>query len=323
MRRVALIYNPASGQQPHRRSARIAQAIAVLQNAGIDVRTIATEATGSAAAQAQQAVKDGCDTILACGGDGTAHEVLQGLVGLPGVALGVIPMGTANALAANLGIPSAAAKAAKALLDARPLRVPVGCVFFQDARGIEQSRYFVVAAGVGVDAHFFSRLDSELKQRFGYAAYMVEALRLWATHTFPVFAATVTESATGITRTEQASQLLAVRIRNFGGVVQNLVPGAEIGNANLSIVAIKTRSRLRYLRFMTAVWFRCHTYGKTIELIDAQRVECHELDGAPAQTRVEADGELLGSLPARIEVVPDALTLLVPARTVARMKTAR
>lgn len=324
IQRAALIYNPASGQRPGARAARIAQAIAVLKNAGITVETIATESPSSAARQARQAADAGCDTILACGGDGTAHEVLQGLVGLRNVALGVIPMGTANALAADLGIPSSSAKAAKSLLDAVRVRVPVGRIFYRDAAGLEQSRYFVVAAGVGVDAHFFSRLDSRMKQRFGYAAYLVQALHLWATHPFPLFRADLVSAADGAPRTAHASQLLAVRVSSFGGLVQALAPGAALHKPTLSVIAIQTRSRLRYLRFMAAVWFRRHTYGNVIELIDSTTVACSEVDpaavaaGAAPRTFVEADGELLGSLPARIEVIPDALTLLVPARSAAR-----
>jgi YegS/Rv2252/BmrU family lipid kinase len=318
IRRAALIYNPASGQRPQKRAARIAQAIAVLKDAGVAVETIATESPESASDQARQAVREGCDTILACGGDGTAHEVLQGLVGLKDVALGVIPMGTANALASDLGIPSASAKAARTLLDAAPVRVPVGRIFYRGADGVERSRYFIVAAGVGVDAHFFSRLDSKLKQRFGYAAYLMEALRLWATHSFPMFRASVEESAAGGMRSMEASQLLAVRISNFGGMVQDLVPGAALTNRHLRVIAIKTQSRPHYLRFMVAVWLRMHNYGRTIELIKTAAVACEELPNATTKTFVEADGELLGALPARIETVPDALTLLVPAKSLRR-----
>ncbi len=318
MRRVALIYNPASGQSSGSRTGRIAQAVAVLEKAGVEVQAIATESPQSAAAQAQQAVREGCDTILACGGDGTVHETLQGLVGQT-AALGVIPMGTANALASDLGLPFSAAKAAKMLLEATPVRVSVGRVFYRDSDGNERSRYFVVAAGVGVDAHFFSRLDSRLKQRFGYLAYLVEAFRLWATHSFPMFSASVVESGSDAARSEEVSQLLAVRISNFGGLVQKLAPGAGIRNSNLHVIAIKTRSRFRYLRFMAAVMLRSHTYSKTIELIDAVRVECTELAGSATRTFVEADGELLGALPVRIEVVPHALTLLIPPKAFNRI----
>jgi YegS/Rv2252/BmrU family lipid kinase len=318
MRRVALIYNPASGQRPERRTAIIADVAAVLKSAGIEVKVIATESADSAGRQAQEAIREGCDTILACGGDGTVHEVLQSLVGESAV-LGVIPMGTANALAADLGLPSSPVEAAKMLLAATPVRVSVGQVFYRDSEDSPRSRYFVVAAGVGADAYFFSQLDSRLKQRLGYALYLIEALRLWATHTFPIFAASFMETGSPTPRVEEVSQLLAVRISNFGGLVQNLVPGAAIHNDNLHVIAFKTRSRLRYLRFMTAVWFRRHTYSSTIELVDCVTVECSGLEGSAERLFVEADGELLGTLPVRIEVVPQSLTLLIPPKALSRV----
>jgi diacylglycerol kinase (ATP) len=94
--------------------------------------------------------------------------------------------------------------------------------------------------------------------------------------------------------------------------VHQLVPGAALRNANLRLVAFKTRSRLRYLRFIAAVLFRRHTYSSDIESLDAVSVECRVHDGTKTRVLVEADGELLGSLPARMEIVPEALTLLIP-----------
>ena len=311
MRRVALIYNPASGQRPEQRVASIAKVVAVLEGAGIEVDVIATESPESAGQQAQAAVLRGCDTVIACGGDGTVHETLQKLVG-GSAALGVIPMGTANALATDLGLPASPGKAAKMLLTARPVRISVGQVSYRDPSGQPQARYFVVAAGVGADGLFFSRLDSRLKQKLGYLVYLVEALRLWATYTFPMFTSTFTQGGGGSPRVVEASQILAVRISNFGGLVNNLVPGAAIGNENLHVIAFKTRSRLRYLRFMVAVWFKRHNYSDTIELIDCSEVECRDLPGAAERSFVEADGELLGTLPVKIEVVPQSLTLLIP-----------
>ena len=318
MRRVALIYNPASGQRPAQREAMIAKVQAVLEGAGIEVRVIATESPESAGEQAQQAIADGCDTVLACGGDGTVHEAMQRMVGGAG-AIGVIPLGTANALAMDLGLPGSPAKAAKMLLTAEPVRVGVGRIFYQDrAGGGERSRYFVVAAGVGVDGLFFSRLDSRMKQRFGYLAYLVEALKLAFTHTFPMFVASFLETGKDAPREEQVSQILAVRISNFGGLVRKLAPGAALDNDNLHVIAFKTRSRMRYMRFMTAVWFRRHKYARTIELVDCAKLECRDLEGTAERTLVEADGELLGVLPMRVEVVPQALTLLIPRKRTKR-----
>ena len=318
MRRVALIYNPMSGQHPGRRAAQIADVAAVLLGAGIEVRAIATESPQSAGRQAQEAVRAGCDTVLACGGDGTVHEVLQRMVGGE-AALGVVPMGTANALAADLGLPSSPVKAVKMLLDATPVRISVGHLFYRSVEGGERSRYFIVAAGVGADAFFFSRLDSRLKQRFGYVVYLVEALRLWATYKFPMFTASFTESGRETPREVEASQLLAVRISNFGGLVGNLAPGAAISNGKLRVIAFKTFSRVRYLRFLTAVLCGRHRYARTIELVKCVSVECRNREGSAEQLFVEADGELLGTLPVRIEVEPQALNLLIPPKTLGRI----
>lgn len=312
MRRVALIYNPASGQHTNGYAGAIESAVSVLRQAGVEAEMMPTHGPGAAGELAREAVAKGCDTVVACGGDGTVHEVLQTLVGSE-IALGVVPMGTANALAADLGISAPPSRAVRTLLTATPVRISVGRIFFHDRDGVEHWRYFTVAAGVGADGQFFYRLDSKLKRRFGYAAYFVEAMRLWSRHTFPLFEADVTLPGSATSRSEPVSQLLAVRIGNFGGLVQNLVPGAALRNHHLRLVVFKTRSRMRYLSFMAAVIFRRHTFSSEIESMKAVSVECRGHSGFSERLLVEADGELLGCLPARIELVPDALTLLIPA----------
>ncbi|MGA3372044.1 MAG: diacylglycerol kinase family protein [Terracidiphilus sp.] len=311
MRRVALIHNPASGQHSAKHRAAIDKVLAVLREAGVEAEALETLAPGSAGAQAEDAVRRGCDAILACGGDGTVHEVLQRMVGAD-TALGVVPLGTANALAANLGLGRSPAKAVRKLLTALPVRVPVGQITYQDAAGVPRSRYFTVAAGVGADALFLSRLDPGLKRRLGYALYVIEAFRLWATYSFPLFEAAFVEGASAQPRVEKISQLLAVRIRNFGGLLNNFVPGATLHKDGLRLVAFKTRSRLRYFRFLIAAIFGRQTFTGEIEVLDAVSVECRACSGSPARVFAEADGELLGGLPVRIEIVPQAVTLLIP-----------
>jgi diacylglycerol kinase family enzyme len=176
-----------------------------------------------------------------------------------------------------------------------------------------------VAAGIGADAFFFSRLDSRQKQRFGYVVYLVEALRLWATYKFPMFTASFMESGRETPREVEVSQLLAVRISNFGGLVNNLVPGASISNGKLRVIAFKTFSRVRYLRFLMAVLFGRHRYARTIELVKCVSVECRNREDSAERLFVEADGELLGTLPVRIEVEPQALNLLIPAKVLGRI----
>jgi YegS/Rv2252/BmrU family lipid kinase len=311
MHRAVLIYNPASGQHWGRGRAAIERAVDELRNAGVETEILETQASGSAEMLAIEAVRRGCDTIIACGGDGTVHEVLQHVVGTD-VALGVLPLGTANALAANLGLLLPPVKVIRRLLAATPVRVPVGRISYRNGSGETQARYFTVAAGVGADALFLSRLDAGLKRRLGYVLYLVEAFRVWATHSFPLFEAVFEECASCRPRTVEVSQLLAVRIRDFGGVVHNLAPGATLHNDGLRLVAFKTRSRYQYLRFLLAVVFGRQTFTRQIELLDAVSVECRPRIGSRSQVFAEADGELLGHLPVRIEIVPDAVTLLIP-----------
>jgi YegS/Rv2252/BmrU family lipid kinase len=311
MRRVALIYNPASGQHSSQRASKIENVKAVLLEAGIEADSLETHAPGSAKALAVAAVRQGHDTVLACGGDGTVHEVLQGLVGTD-VALGVVPLGTANALAQNLGLGRNPVQAVRALLNATPQQVPVGRISFQEPNGLEGWRYFTVAAGIGADALLMSSMDPELKRRYGYALYIVEAAKIWATNPFPLFDARFAGNGNGEARVEQVSQLLAVRIRSFGGALGVLAPGATLHKNNLSVVAFKTQSRIAYMRFLLATMIGRQSFSRTIELIDTDFVDCRPLNGSKSSVFVEADGEVLGALPARIELAREKLTLLVP-----------
>jgi diacylglycerol kinase (ATP) len=312
MRKAALLYNPLSGRRRERRHADVEAAADVLRTAGIDAVAEATRSQSEVAEQTCQAIAEGCDTVFACGGDGTIHDVLQGLVGSD-TALGIIPLGTANALAHDIGLPLSAVGAARAALTATNRRIGVGRVEYQDFDGNRGSRYFTVAAGIGVDAHLFYQLNPLLKTRLGMAAYYAKATHLWMTHPLVHFAVEVT----GSTAASQAavSQLLAVRIRNFGGVVRELAPGASLARNDLRLVLFRTRSRLAYLHYILRGILAQPWAVPGIELHSGESVSCHTLAESSARDSrifVEADGELLGTLPASITMMPDALTLLAP-----------
>jgi diacylglycerol kinase (ATP) len=311
MRRVALIYNPASGQYSARRAKVVESLLAVLRDNGIEADALETDAPGSARNLARAALRNRYDTIIACGGDGTAHEVMQCMVGTE-VALGVVPLGTANALAQNLELGTSPVKAMKKLLTAVPTAIPVGRIFYRDDAGTERICYFTVAAGIGADALLMSSLDPGLKRRFGYVLYLIEAFRIWLTHPFPLFQATFKVAGSNETRVVEASQLLAVRIRSFGGALRSLAPGATVLGESLKLITFKTRSRFRYMRFLLAVLVARHTFSRDVELIDAYAVDCRTLNGSRKPIYVEADGEVLGALPARMEIAREKLILLVP-----------
>src|SRR6202046_2367268 len=166
MRKAALLYNPDSGGRRARRQAELESALALLRNANVEAQLVLTDSRAHAEEKARQAVIAGCDTVFACGGDGTIHNMIQVLANT-NVALAVLPMGTANALAHDLGLPINIVGAAKAMIQATPRRVALGRAHYQDLHGKPGTRYFVVAAGVGVDAHLFYKLHSGTKNRLG------------------------------------------------------------------------------------------------------------------------------------------------------------
>ncbi len=157
-----------------------------------------------------------------------------------------------------------------------------------------------------------SRMDAGLKRRLGYVLYLIECIPTWATFSFPLFEAVLPANGHGDGRVVDVSQLLAVRVRSFGGVLSQLAPGASLSNGNLSLLAFKTQSRMRYLKFLLAALAGRHTFKGAVELLETPSIECRAHNGGGESLFVEADGEVLGSLPVRLEVVPHSLTLLVP-----------
>jgi YegS/Rv2252/BmrU family lipid kinase len=312
MRKAIILYNPLSGRRLKRRVADVETALAVLQSAGIEISAAPTISAAGTLDQVRQAIADGCDTIFACGGDGTIHDILQALVGTQ-VVLGIIPLGTANALAHDLRIPLSAVGAAHCALTSRPQRIAAGKVEFHDFSGRPSSRYFTVTAGVGVDAHLFYKLNVLVKGRLGMLAYYLKATRLWLTHDMRTFKIARHGSDKQLEGGE-VSQLLAVRITQFGGVLRELAPGAALSRDDLRLVLFQTRNRLFYLAYILRGLLRQSWRIPGIELADAEKAICTgssaPIDGQ--RIYVEADGELLGTLPAEITIVPDAFTLLVP-----------
>ena len=280
MRKAILLYNPLSGRRHTRRVADVEAALAVLQQAGVSATAEPTRGQAEAAGQARQAIAEGCDTVFACGGDGTAHDVLQGMVGTD-AALGIIPLGTANALAHDLGLPLSAVEAARASLSAKPRCIALGRVEYLDFDGNRGSRLFTVAVGVGVDAHLFYKLNPLLKGSLGMVAYYAQATRLWLTHPLEKFAIEVDrDRAAGIQSSgiqAEVSQLLAVRICNFGGVLRELAPGASLERNDLRLVLFRTRSRLAYLRYIIRGLVGAKWQVGGIDLLHGVKLECHTL----------------------------------------------
>jgi YegS/Rv2252/BmrU family lipid kinase len=312
IRKAALFYNPLSGRRKKHRVQDVESAASVLAAAGVEVDIAPTRAASDAAAQVRKAIRDGFDTIVACGGDGTIHDVIQGLA-CRDAALGIIPLGTANAMAHDLGLPLTPRAAARALLAAVPERIAVGKIDYRNFNNLPSSRYFTVAAGVGLDAHLFYKLNRLIKDRMGMLAYYSKALHLWATHRMRYFEAEFSTNGGPPQREPQLSEMLAVRINQFGGVLRELAPGASLARNDMRLVLCRTGNRAMYLAYVFRGILGLSHGVPGIVLEYADQVRCSSVAGEkPENIYVEADGELLGRLPTTLSIVPDALTVLRP-----------
>jgi len=327
MHKATILFNPNSGRRGRKRDAELDHAIGIIQSAGVRTELTVCRSSHEATDHTRCAVAAGSDTVFACGGDGTIHDVIQGLAGTP-VALAILPFGTANALAHDLGIPLRPSAAAQVAVSGKVRRIPLGRIEYEDFNGKSAARYFTVAAGIGVDAHLFYKLTAELKNRSGMTAYYLKAWQLWATHRMRKFEV---EYANGNGLRERAllTELLAVRIRFFGNILRELVPGASLDCRDLRTVMCRTASRNAYLRYVAGALLGRQWNINGIDLVSCSEISCklpeksvghdhdsHSHDGhshKDDRVYVEADGELLGRLPARMTMAHDALSLVVPA----------
>src|ERR1700687_2958248 len=325
MNKATILFNPNSGRRGRKRDAELNHAIGVIQSAGVRTELTVCRSSQEATDHTRCAVAAGSDTVFACGGDGTIHDVIQGLAGTP-VALAILPFGTANALAHDLGIPLRPSAAAQVAVDGKLRRIPLGRIEYEDFNGKSAARYFTVAAGIGVAAHLFYKLTAELKTRSGMTAYYLKAWQLWATHRMRKFEVEYSNGS-GLCQRALLTELLAVRIRFFGNILRELVPGASLDCSDLRAVMCRTASRNAYIQYVAGALLGRQWNINGIDLVSCSEVVCRlpeksgsdhgngrsSDDHCSDRVYVEADGELLGRLPARMTMVPNALSLVVPA----------
>jgi diacylglycerol kinase (ATP) len=311
MQKVALFYNPASGLRMERRHHVVQEAASVLRDAGKEVLVDATRGPGTAAAQVRDVLARGCDTIVIAGGDGTINDALQGLVGHD-AALGVIPMGTGNVLAHDLGLSHRPREAARQLLHFQSRRIALGKVEFTGREGARAARWFIAVAGVGGSAKLMYDVHAGLKGTHGMAAYYFQMTRLALLHPFASFNVEYRNPEGGMQKCS-AAEADAVRITNFGGLMRRWAWGAELQRDDAQLVLFTTSSRSRFLhytlgRIMGTKW---RTPG--VEMVFAKEILCTA--SSPGQRLyAEADGEYIGGPPVKIEIVPNMLNLLMSAK---------
>ena len=293
--RAVIIYNPMSGRAGSRaESARLM--IARLAAHGVEAEAHATAGPDDATRLAREAVSGGIETIVSYGGDGTLNEVIQGVAQTP-AALAVWPGGTSNVVARDLRMPFTVEGLAEVIAARKTARVTLGQA--RPANGA--ARYFLMMAGIGLDASIARSVNKRLKRRAGELAYWLSGIK----HLFTWPAERFTISVDG-QRFESAFAIIGNGKGYGGGML--LTPNARLDEDLFEVYILPPlKSNVAYLRVLSAC-MRGKPEASGATMIKGRRVEANS-SHAPW---VEMDGEVIGPLPMSFEAVPDALTLIVP-----------
>lgn len=289
--RALLVHNNFAGQRE--RKAEIQAAASRFAAAGWQVETVMPSDPTELEQLFRSAVADGFGSLVVSGGDGTVNQAIQALA-RSDTALGVIPTGTGNVWAKEVGTPLDVLSAADALIAGRRARVDLG-----RANG----RYFLTIAGVGFDARVTRVLEPKAKRRLGLAAYVMagvaEALRLRGED--------VTIALDGA---QSRSRILMVSVSNsrlYGGVLK-IAPDAYLDDGLLDVLVFRGRGLLETARHTGNTVLGRHRGDPEVDSHQVSRIRVEAKNPLP----VQLDGDYFCTTPVLIRVVPRALRVILP-----------
>ena len=292
--RIAVIFNPVAGSPKRRRA--LALAVRTLRKAGCRVKLRATNAAGDAARSAAIIAKAGTfDAILVAGGDGTLSETAHGLATADAArlpALAFLPLGTANVMAHEIGLPTDPARAAAVAARLKTIEMPLAQA---------NNRHFLLMAGAGFDAHVVRHIDSTVKKRWGKLAYVAEMVRQLGRFPFGRYRVTIDGVA------HDAASVVASRGRLYGGRFV-LAPAADLKAPTLQVCLFRKGGRRFVLFYAVALGLGLLPRSPGFEIVTGRRVTVSGTDGEP----VQADGDSIASLPLEVAMTDKSLRLVIP-----------
>ena len=297
-----VIVNPAAGAySTHRKWPRINK---LLRHVGLAFDFEYTEGVGHAIELARAATSDGCQYLVAVGGDGTVNEVANGILHSTdsgNVMLGIVNTGTGSDFVRSAGIPRHYSDACSFLTSRRRLVIDVGVVQFR-RNGQTLQRYFVNAAGVGFDAAVAQATEKLPKYFGGTIPYLVGLVRtLFSYRNKPV--------VLNIENEIESRRILNVAVANGGylGGGMHIAPEAKLDDSLLEAVIVGDIGKFELLKALPTVYKGTHVDHPKVSMRKARRITVE----SPERILVYADGELLGEGPASFSLLPAALSVVV------------
>ena len=288
-KRLLIVRNPVAGQ---RRGGDYAHAIRLLEEAGCDITVAETGARGDAVRIAREADEDAYDVVVAAGGDGTINEVVNGLAGrrLP---LGMIPLGTSNVLAHEIGVGPDMARAAETIISGR--RQPI-------ALANADGHYCCLMVSAGYDARAITRVRPGLKGLLGEGAYYVAGFEEMLAGTRRLLQVEIDGEP------YEAASAIVANGRLYGGKYL-IAPEADIREPVLHTILLQRPGRWNITRYGIAIMRqRLHL------LPDVLTVQGHTVKlTAPVGEPWQSDGDLIGEFPVTVTIEANAIEVMVPA----------
>jgi YegS/Rv2252/BmrU family lipid kinase len=304
LRNALLIHNPNAGNGGAARRATLDAARHIFAAGGIEAELAETTGPGHATEIAERAAQEDRHLVIACGGDGTLNEIINGLAAHQNghrVPLALLPGGTANILAKELDLPWDIPSAAEKLVRGTVKEIALGLA--TPLEQPEKKKYFLSVGGAGPDGMIVYSIDLGLKARVGILAYWWEGVREVFRYKFPHFRVVNGDQKIN------ASLAIVGRTQNYGGPFK-ITTEANLFENQFEILTLSTQSGLRYLSYLPSLWFEKLRGTEGVEFFKTDSLICEPLDNNPIYAQI--DGEPLARLPVQFKIVPRALKLLVP-----------
>jgi YegS/Rv2252/BmrU family lipid kinase len=292
--RIFVVLNPMAGSCT---AADVRQALDRQLGEQIQAEIYETTGDEDVVAIVRTELTNNPSVVVAAGGDGTISDVAEALVGTD-IRLGIIPVGTANIFARELGIPLSL-EGACALLAGQPNTTSV------DAMKVGE-QYYVLQIGIGIDSLMIRDTDRESKRRFGRAAYMWTAF----TRLLGYQPMRFTIVADGKRLRPRASQVLIANGGVLGAAPFRWGPNIRPDDGKIDVCIVSARTALDYMGLIWHTLLGQQRRDRNVRYLTAERSIAISAD---LPLPIQADGEIIGDTPIQIEVVADAIKVIVPA----------
>ncbi len=289
---IVLISNPTAKKASGK---KVALASYYLQSKGFEVEVLFTEKKGDAENLAREAVKKSPYLLIAAGGDGTVNEVINGIAGTQ-MPMAVMPLGTTNVLAKELGIPENIREAMDAAVRGRRRVVSLGKITLVNPPS-PVTRYFCLMAGIGFDGEAVRGINETLKKISGKGAYIYSGIRTLSRFDPGLLAFTIDG------KPYSGYSAIIGNASRYGGNFR-VAPDARIDNPYLYVCLFKGKKRLDTLRYVLGIVTGSHLKFRDVEYLRAEQIR---ISGS---AHVQIDGDYIGMTPAEVSAVPDSLRLV-------------